>query len=728
LRTNAPGTTVLGGLTVTTTQDQFYGDDVVLLQNTTLAGDDVTFDKKLNGTFDLTINTTTPTGVTRFNGAVGGDAPLRNLVTNALGTTVLGGFAITTTEDQFYGDPVVVANHVILDGDDITFTSTVDNDPAGPWDLTVDADQIATFNGAVGSARPLRDLIVSTGGVSTGPFTLAVPVTVTRDVLIDVRESSAATADDDLTLLATAQIAARRNVRLRAGDDVSILSGATVDAGGTLTIVGDFGDNDVFATTITTTTATPTITDAVGMLRGAGGIQIFGGDDSTDFINLQAKRLQTGGVATVNGYLTSAAASGNDEFLLVFGADETLDVAQLVINGGDEPGDDRLTVEHSKDATSRKVAAQYTTNFPGGAASPMLDGSAARFTGYGTAAGFTVDGIDKYFLRAGSAVHDHVLIRANDQALPPVLTGGDAQLEQSIKVSADASQQWQLSGWESGQLQGSNVRDVILNDTGIPMLLVGGPGNDTIVGGSSVDVIFGGAGSPLFNVGAPDMLLTPAMFPMINPAETVVRPGDYLVGRGGNDFLFADVDLFRDGPTLWGQVTLDQAGESDVIEGAAPGTAPVGETNHGAQFGAFDIIRNITGMLVDGGGIKDVMTWLRATPMLANLGPGLTSSTLNMLIDNAFRANLPGIGKVGILAPPFNALLDDFLIPQQPLPAVVPATTAALTAAPDGSTPSYSGAARSAPQRRTGFNADGDVDAGAPLGAAEIDAVFARWA
>jgi hypothetical protein len=691
LTTNADGTTVLGSnpgpMTVTTSGDQVYNDAVKLVPAiVTLTGGNVLLLGIVGSMVDgFSALTVTAPGVTQFGASVGPPGMrLKSIVTDPPGQTRFGSsagsIAITTTEDQTYGDPAVLLNHTNLMGRDITFNSTVNSGVGGPWDLNVNATRTATFMMAVGGGSPLRDLVVSTGSFATpGPFTLNVPVTVTRDVLVEVRESDPAavtSASDDLILLAAAQLTAGRDVRFRAGDDISIASAAAVNATGTLTLHAEFGDNDAFGATIDTAP----IANAVGVLRGVAGIAISGGNQA-DIINLQAERLNTPNTATLSGLL------GDDQFNLLF-ADNLatnflLNVGILNILGESTPplpppglpsaapiGMDRLTIDHTGDAMRRVVSVAYQTQFQGGHST--IDGSNARFTGYGTTA-FNTTGMEKYRLLAGSGGHDHINISASDQSMPSL------SLEQQIFVSSDASRQWELDNWESGHLIGSNVRDAILNDTAIPMLIEGRAGNDTIVGGSNLDVIFGGAGAPLFRVGPPaslDPLLSDAS---LFPAGVIEGPnvpnGDYLVGRAGNDFLFADVDLFRDGVTLWGQVTLDVAGERDVIDGGTEGVPLGPETNHGAQFGVNDIVRRITGMLVDGGATKDVNTWLRASPMLANLDPDLTSDAIDMLIDAAFRSNTPAIGKVGLLSPPHSAILDDFMIRVSPQPA----TSMALT-------------------------------------------------
>src|SRR5439155_1656611 len=73
LTTDGPGTTVFGTtnpITISTSQDQTYGDNVSLAQNATLAGNDIVFSKKVDGGFALTVNTS-GSGSTTFTGAVG---------------------------------------------------------------------------------------------------------------------------------------------------------------------------------------------------------------------------------------------------------------------------------------------------------------------------------------------------------------------------------------------------------------------------------------------------------------------------------------------------------------------------------------------------------------------------------------------------------------------------------------------------------------------------------
>src|SRR5262249_59642960 len=72
LTTDAPGTTDLNGLAVTTTGNQTYNDAVVLTANallTATSSGNVTFASTVDGNYSLTVNTA---GTTAFDGTGGG--------------------------------------------------------------------------------------------------------------------------------------------------------------------------------------------------------------------------------------------------------------------------------------------------------------------------------------------------------------------------------------------------------------------------------------------------------------------------------------------------------------------------------------------------------------------------------------------------------------------------------------------------------------------------------
>ncbi len=161
------------GYTVQTNAGQTYRSPVVLGANSLLAdtaNGAVTFNDKLDGRFDLTINTD---GNTVFNQAVGGATALHTLTTDQGGATFINGGLVQTQAGtdgsaggQIYHDAVFIGKDTILSdaasdtGGRITFGQTVDGVAGNaPGTLNVNAYDI-TFNGRVGAAVPLQSLTV----------------------------------------------------------------------------------------------------------------------------------------------------------------------------------------------------------------------------------------------------------------------------------------------------------------------------------------------------------------------------------------------------------------------------------------------------------------------------------------------------------------------------------------------------------------------------------------
>ena len=221
--------TVINGGSVTTTADQTYGDNVVIGANTTLAGNDITF----NGSLDadatgmdrtLDINTTTG-GVTTFgNGldatgaadvsadAVGGTGRFESITTNADGSSVIetsifnaDGASIT------FNDAVTLGTDVVVDENgtgNVTFASTVNSDGTAR-DLTVNTASGQTiFRGIVGGTSPLDVLttdatgttLIDTTAVSGAVLDFNDPVVVSQNATLNGTTSVdfATTLDSDV--------------------------------------------------------------------------------------------------------------------------------------------------------------------------------------------------------------------------------------------------------------------------------------------------------------------------------------------------------------------------------------------------------------------------------------------------------------------------------------------------------------------------------------------------
>ena len=141
----------LNGGSITTEGPQTYNNPVLLTADTVLTaqfGSNITFVSTVDGAFALTVNTT---GITAFDGPVGGVIALASLTTDAPGTTDLNGGIVNTIGTQTYSDPVLLTADTVLTsqfGGNITFASTVD----GAFALTVNTAGVTAFNGAVGGA------------------------------------------------------------------------------------------------------------------------------------------------------------------------------------------------------------------------------------------------------------------------------------------------------------------------------------------------------------------------------------------------------------------------------------------------------------------------------------------------------------------------------------------------------------------------------------------------
>ncbi len=156
--TDAGGTTQINA-DITTTGAQTYNDAVTVANNPTLKGVGITFGSTVDGNSKLTANA--QTGNLNFNGKVGSQTPLKDLV--ASGATKINA-DITTTGAQTYNDAVTVANNPTLKGVGITFGNTVDG--IGNSSLTANAQTgNLIFSGAVGTNTPVQDLTLTGDGI-----------------------------------------------------------------------------------------------------------------------------------------------------------------------------------------------------------------------------------------------------------------------------------------------------------------------------------------------------------------------------------------------------------------------------------------------------------------------------------------------------------------------------------------------------------------------------------
>ncbi|MDH3584632.1 MAG: hypothetical protein OER86_10495, partial [Phycisphaerae bacterium] len=180
------------------TARQAYNGPVTLGADTTLAGTDILFNATVqsDGTpRDLVINSS-GNGITRFSGDVGGDGNvLRRLITNADGTTEIGGNIDTAGRMQFGDAVVLIGDDIMLvdmgTGRDagVYFGSTIDSDgtarglfvQVNTADMT-DAPEVPliSFAGDVGVGSPLKYLRLNTKSPRSDVPAVATIVVATR--------------------------------------------------------------------------------------------------------------------------------------------------------------------------------------------------------------------------------------------------------------------------------------------------------------------------------------------------------------------------------------------------------------------------------------------------------------------------------------------------------------------------------------------------------------------
>ncbi|MBI1918657.1 MAG: autotransporter-associated beta strand repeat-containing protein, partial [Planctomycetes bacterium] len=293
LTTNADGTTDLNAGNVTTTGNQTYNDAVVLTNDTTLNGSNITFGSTLDSDSNATPRVlavfSSGNGTTTFNGAVGAASPLSFLLTNADGTTDINGNSVSTTGDQMYNDAVVLTANTTLNGANITFNSTVDSDSnATPRALTVNSSNNGTtlFNGTVGGNAALASLTTNADGttvlVNVGNVTTTGDQTFNDAVLL---VGDTTLNGSNITFNSTVDSAG-------GGSNLTVNSSGN----GTTTFNGTVGGNG---------SLTSLTTNADGTTDLNGGNVTAGFQTFNDAVVLTANTTLTGVDVTFNGTLDS---------------------------------------------------------------------------------------------------------------------------------------------------------------------------------------------------------------------------------------------------------------------------------------------------------------------------------------------------------------------------------------------------------------------------------------
>ena len=156
---DGPISTSLAGA-ITSSGNQTYTGPVLLSAATALSGNDILFNSIVDGAHDLTI----VSGTTTFKDDVGSITPLNSLFITATTINMNGSKTITTTGAQTYDGAVVFGDDPVLQGNQITFKSTID----GSYPLKIIDTGTTTFSGEVGGLSPLDSLEVFAAMIRIG--------------------------------------------------------------------------------------------------------------------------------------------------------------------------------------------------------------------------------------------------------------------------------------------------------------------------------------------------------------------------------------------------------------------------------------------------------------------------------------------------------------------------------------------------------------------------------
>jgi hypothetical protein len=246
--TNA-GITRLAGSTSVAGPVNLNATEVLAGQTSTInaGANAVTFNGTVDGPGALVVNST---AATTFAGAVGTGDALASLSTNALGTTVIQGGAVTTSGAQTYGDPVSFV---------------------GPMNFSSAAGGISFGSTLAGNAATL------TIAAGSGDLTVTGALSGVTDLAVN-SGAAVALANTANSISGTARFAVSGNVNYREADGISL--GASTIGGAAIVVSADGG--------ITT----------AGLLQADSGMTLSASDGSGGnggTIDVGAGGLQTSG-------------------------------------------------------------------------------------------------------------------------------------------------------------------------------------------------------------------------------------------------------------------------------------------------------------------------------------------------------------------------------------------------------------------------------------------------
>ncbi len=465
LTTDAAGTTLLNGGSVSTGGSQSYGDRITLGAGTTLSANTVTFGNTVDGAFDLTVNAPG----TAFNGAVGNFTPLASLTISSGGMTSLSGGSVITSGSQFYRNPITLGAGTTLTstgGGAITCADTVN----GSFSLTVNTSGTTSFNGAIGGSIVIPsltitgpaaingNLVITTGSQAYGgTFRLGENTTLTSTGAGNITFADTVTGAYSLTVNTAGTTAFNGQVTPNSlttdAPGTTLLNCGTVATLGSQTY-GDavtLGSNTMLFSSVGNITFASTVDGAFGLTLSVPGTTAFnahvGGTGALASLNT----VQRGGSTLFSG--GSVVTLGTQTYYdrVVLGADTTLtgtSLAFLGASGTSLSGNNHaLTLANSDDS----VLNFFANSTSSGVSSLLLNGR--LLTVSGTLSANTVIVNNGATLGGNGTIVAAVAVSSGG-TLSPGSSIGTLTVSNSLSLSGTALMELSPAGATNDQVRG----------------------------------------------------------------------------------------------------------------------------------------------------------------------------------------------------------------------------------------------------------------------------------
>ncbi|MEO5330756.1 MAG: hypothetical protein H7839_01925 [Magnetococcus sp. YQC-5] len=269
----------------------------------------ITFTDKIDGqTAGKTLLNVNTSGTTTFGGAMGGSVNLASLVTDAGGTTMIHGGAITTTGNQTYGDAVSLGADTKLTGNTVQFNSTLESASGTTKSLIINGNGIfgdGTSTDTVGATDKLQSLTVSgTTLIANSAPNIKTTGLQTYSNAITLNDGNSAASFSFIS--DTGDITFSKTIN---GQNAG-LAALNINTSGTTTFGGAVGDSNTLASLVTDTWGTTKI--------NGGRITTTGSQTYNDAITLGANTTLTSPTVTFSH--TVDASSKGAETLTIKGA------------------------------------------------------------------------------------------------------------------------------------------------------------------------------------------------------------------------------------------------------------------------------------------------------------------------------------------------------------------------------------------------------------------------